>query len=158
MSELIVALEKTDGEHRQALDWFLRNTGRAIPWVRIEAQGAIGFRLATRVKGIYKPHYTQYALSVRQTLDGPYADKRVGRRRDGSWVYPYFQENSDPAQRDKAATNRGLLRCRADGVPVGVLLQIKLKPRSEYIVLGLALVREWNAGYFILEGYGDNPG
>jgi len=40
-------------------------------------------------------------------------------RPDGSWVYPYFQENRDPAQRDKEATNRGLVKCMSDGVPVG---------------------------------------
>ena len=48
-------------------------------------------------KGIYKPHYMEYALSVRQTLKSHYADKAVQRRPDSSWVYPYFQEN--PAQR-----------------------------------------------------------
>jgi len=86
-------------------------------------------------------------------LDERYADKEVERRPDGSWVYPYFQESFDPAQRDVNDTNRGLLRCMKDGVPVGVLVQTKSKPRSEYLVLGLALVREWQAGYFILEGY-----
>jgi len=95
----------------------------------------------------------EYALSVRQTLDSPYADKEVQRRPDGSWVYPYFQENQDPKQRDKEATNRGLIRCMNDGVPVGVLLQTKPKPGVEYQVIGLATVSEWRNGYFILEGF-----
>jgi putative restriction endonuclease len=104
-------------------------------------------------QGIYKPQYMEYALSVRQTLHSPYADKEVQRRPDGSWVYPYFQENQDPKQRDKEATNRGLMKCMNDGVPVGVLLQTKPKPGVEYQVIGLATVSEWRNGYFILEGF-----
>ena len=60
------------------------------------------------------------------------------RRDDGSWVYPYFQENADPSQRDREATNRGLMKCMEEGIPVGVLMQAKPKPGVEYDVLGLA--------------------
>ena len=155
MSDLSDALDKIHGEHRQALDWFVSNTGKVISWSAIKAQTDNGFRLVNQAKGIYKPHYTDYALSVRQTLDGPYADKEVERRPDGSWVYPYFQENPDPSQRDREATNRGLMRCMGAGVPVGVLIQFKPSPGVEYLVLGLASVSEWQDGYFILEGYSD---
>jgi hypothetical protein len=153
MSALVEALAKTEGEHRQALDWFATNTGKVISWSTIKAQVDNGFRLVNQAKGIYKPHYTDYALSVRQTLDGPYADKDVERRADGSWAYAYFQENADVSQRDREATNRGLMKCMSDGVPVGVLLQNKPKPGVEYDVLGLAAVTEWKSGYFILEGF-----
>ena len=68
------------------------------------------------------------------------------------WVYPYFQENADPSQRDKEATNRGLIKCMEEGIPVGVLMQAKPKPGVEYNVLGLATVAEWRDGYLILEG------
>jgi putative restriction endonuclease len=112
-----------------------------------------GVRLAARAKGIYKPRYTDYALSVRQTLDSPYADKEVIRRSDGSWVYSYYQENPNPAERDREATNRGLVKCMNDGVPIGVLRQVKPRPGVEYEVLGLAAVREWTNGYFILQGF-----
>ena len=95
----------------------------------------------------------EYALSVRQTLDSPYADKEVQRRPDGSWVYPYFQENRDPLQRDREATNRGLVKCMNDGIPIGVLIQTRPKPGVEYEVLGLGKVLEWKDGYFILEGF-----
>jgi hypothetical protein len=155
MSALTEALAKTRGEHRQALDWLAANTGKVISWSAIKALVDNGFRLVNQAKGIYKPHYTEYALTVRQTLDGPYADKDVERRPDGSWVYPYFQENPDPSQRDSEATNRGLMKCMSDGVPVGVLMQTKPKPGVEYLVLGLASVTEWQAGYFILEGFSD---
>jgi hypothetical protein len=153
MSALTEAWAKTQGEHRQALDWFVKNTGKVITWSTIKAQVDNGFRLVNQAKGIYKPHYTDYALSIRQTLDAPYEDKDIIRRPDGSWVYPYFQENTDPSQRDKEATNRGLMKCKEDGVPVGVLKKTKPKPGVEYEIPGLALVTEWKDGYFILEGF-----
>ena len=112
-----------------------------------------GARLVNQAKGIYKPHYTDYTLSVRQTLTSPYADKELVRRTDGSWIYPYYQEAQDPLERDRHATNRGLMKCMEDGVPIGALMQSKPAPGVEYEVLGLALVTDWSDGYFILEGF-----
>jgi hypothetical protein len=43
-----------------------------------------------------------------------------------------------------------------DSVPIGVLLQTKPKPGVQYRVLGLALVTDWQDGYFILEGFSDS--
>ncbi|MGO7917520.1 hypothetical protein ACC702_40065, partial [Rhizobium ruizarguesonis] len=76
-----------------------------------QAQAALRTRLVTQAKGISKPPYMEYALSVRHTLDSPYADTEIQRRPDGSWAYPSFQENLDPLQRDREATNRGLVKC-----------------------------------------------
>lgn len=140
-------------EHRTALDWFLNNAGQVKAWRDIEAYADAGPRLATLAKGIYKPAYTDYALSVRQTLNSPYADKELIYRPDGSWVYPYFQENADPAARDNEATNRGLMKCAQDGVPIGVMIQTKPKPGVEYLIVGLGRVLEWSAGYFIIEKF-----
>ncbi|MGV7215027.1 HNH endonuclease [Bradyrhizobium sp. UFLA05-112] len=153
MSDLNNAVAKASGEHGVALRWFRDHTGQTVTWSDIQAHADQGARLVNQAKGIYKPHYTEYTLSVRQTLESPYADKEVQRRPDGSWVYPYFQENRDPAQRDREATNRGLVKCMNDGVPIGVLLQTKPKPGVEYEVLGLARVSGWRDGYFILEGF-----
>jgi hypothetical protein len=153
MSDLNDAVAKAMGEHAVAFRWFRDHTGQTVSWSEIQNHTDRGARLVTQAKGIYKPRYMEYALSVRQTLESPYADKEVQRRPDGSWVYPYFQENRDPAQRDREATNRGLVKCMNDGVPIGVLLQTKPKPGVEYEVLGLAKVSEWKEGYFILEGF-----
>ena len=109
-------------------------------------------RVVNQAKGIYKPAYTDYALSVRQTLDSPYADRPVVQTADGGWIYPYYQELKAPAERDKAATNRGLMRCMEDQIPVGVLVQRKPKPGVTYDVLGLAAVTNWQDGYFLLRG------
>ncbi len=55
-----------------ALQWFIDHTGIEVPWPQPLADGTF---LATRAKGIYKPSWTQYALSIRQTLGGPYPDR-----------------------------------------------------------------------------------
>ncbi len=140
-------------DHIQALEWFDRHQGRTLAWADIQGHADDGARLVNQAKGIYKPAYTDYTLSVRQTLNSPYADKEVINRSDGSWVYPYFQENKDPTQRDREATNRGLMNCMEDGIPVGVLIQTKPKPGVEYQILGLARVIDWQDGYFFLEGF-----
>lgn len=154
------AVPDLDADHLEALTWFEERAGQTVSWTELKAHADDGARLVNQAKGIYKPAYTEYALSVRQTLNSPYADKEVVHRADGSWLYPYFQENSDPAQRDKEATNRGLVKCMEDGVPIAVLIQTKPKPGVEYEVLGLARVRNWSNGYFYLEGskaVGDLP-
>jgi len=153
MSVLNEVLSDVAGEHGVALRWFRDHANQIVTWAEMQAHADRGARLVNQAKGIYKPHYMPYALSVRQTLESPYADKEVQRRADGSWVYPYYQENQNPALRDTEATNRGLVKCMKDGVPIGVLLQTKPKPGVEYQVLGLAKVSEWQDGYFILEGY-----
>jgi len=155
MADIDDALAKTAGDHRAALEWFRQHAGSEETWSTIKAAGETGPLLVTQAKGIYKPRGSDYALSVRQTLDSEYADKDVLQRPDGSWVYPYLQENPDPSQRDRMFTNRGLVRCMEDGVPVGVLVQTKPKPGVKYEVLGLAIVRDWKDGYFILEGFSD---
>jgi putative restriction endonuclease len=153
MAQLVEAMATVSGLQRDALEWFAAHTGQTVAWATLQEHANHGARLVNQAKGIYKPRYTDYALSVRQTLGGTYADKEVIRRPDGTWVYSYFQENADPSQRDREATNRGLMLCMRDGVPVAVLLQTKLKPGAEYLVLGLATVTEWKDGYFILEGF-----
>jgi putative restriction endonuclease len=154
MSALTTALSKVEGRHAAALNWFREHAGLTVPWSTMDDEAEKGVRLAARAKGIYKPSYTHYALSVRQTIDSSYINKDVIRRSDWSWVFPHHQENPSPAERDHEATNRGLMKCLNDGVPIGVLLQVKSKSGVEYEVLGLATVSEWtNNGYFILEGF-----
>ncbi|MBW8639170.1 HNH endonuclease [Hoeflea sp. WL0058] len=149
------ALGRVTGDQRTALQWYRDHTGHEVLWADMQDFSREHVRIVNQAKGIYKPAYTDYALSVRQTLEGPYADRPVDRRADGSWQYLYYQENQNPADRDKAATNRGLMNCMEDGVPVGVLLQRTPKPGVTYDVLGLALVTDWKDGYFVLEGFGE---
>lgn len=135
-------------QHYEALTWFATHAGKVVTWpTPIGGQ----IRLVTQAKGIYKPNWTQYALSVRQTLSSVYADREPEVRGDGSWTYEYFQEGA-PAERDRYFTNRALLLCVADRIPVGVMRQISDRSPVKYQVLGLAVPTEWNGGYFRFEG------
>ena len=136
--------------HKNALTWFIEHRGQEVGW---PAPLSDGTYLVNRPKGIHKPRGWKYALSVRQMREGPYADAEPALQSDGSWHYQYFQEGTDPAQRDHDYTNVALMACIEDGVPIGVLRQTSKKPDVRYKVMGLAWVRQWrNDGYFILDG------
>ena len=145
--ELERVLQGLPARHRMALDWFRERAGTEQPW---PAPLPNGTRLATQAKGIYKPEWTDYALSVKQTLGSPYPDREPVWRDDGTWGYDYFREGEDLG----SYTNRGLFGCLRDRVPVGVMRQTKPKPSPRYRVLGLALVAGYQDGYFHLEGFG----
>lgn len=121
-----------------------------MPWKSTLQDGAF---LASKAKGIYKPEWTEYALSVRQTLNGPYSDQEPVFEADGSWSYLYAQEADSEGSQGKY-TNRALLACMKDQVPVGVMRQVSGKPNVWYRVLGLALVTGYDGGYFFLQGFG----
>jgi len=146
-------LARLPPRHRNALEWFRRSAGTEQPWPNgIEALEGTTL-LATRAKGIYKPVWSEYALSARQVLKSRYPEKGPRFREDGTWHYGYFQENDDPAARDSEATNRGLMLCLRDSVPIGVMRQTRPKPNVRYQILGLALVVGWDGGYFFFEGF-----
>lgn len=153
MSQLRTLLGKLEERHRRALLWFAEHAGTVQPWPQplliLEGETL----LATRAKGIYKPAWSQYALSVRQVLDSPYADKEPVYREDGTWQYQYFQENKNALALEEEFTNLGLLACWRDSVPVGVMRQVSGKPSVRYKVLGLARVANWDGGYFFFEGF-----
>lgn len=153
MTSLQEILERTSGPHREALDWFLDHKGQIVPWAEIQSFSEEKSRLVNQAKGIYKPAYGDYALSIRTIQDGPYPDKDVEYRSDGSWVLQYFQENPDPSKRDREATNRGLMKCMQENVPIGALIKRKPKPGVAYEVLGLGLVTDWKNGFFTIEGF-----
>ena len=93
------------------------------------------------------------ALTVRQTLNSPYADRRVVYRSDGTWVYGYHQEGRDAEARHDY-TNIALLANIDIGAPLAALIQTQTRPKVMYRVLGLALVTRWSDGFFYLEGIG----
>jgi putative restriction endonuclease len=153
VTSLVDSLRPLSDRHRQALRWFVERTGTDVSWPQPLELPEGATLLAAKAKGIYKPEWTKYALSVRQSLGGPYPDRDPVVRPDGSWLYSYFQENADPSARDTEYTNRALIACMEDEVPVAVIRQIRGKPNSTYHVLGLALVTGWDAGYFFFEGF-----
>ena len=73
--------------HRTAPPWFAERIGAEHPWPQpMETDGEYT-PLASKAKGIYKPRWSEYALSVRQTLGGPYPDRGPLTREDGTWSY-----------------------------------------------------------------------
>ena len=143
-------LSKVSDRHKLALLWFVAHRDEERSWPKSLPDGTL---LASKAKGIYKPSWTKYALSVRESLGGPYTDRSRELRPDGTWSYDYFQENTDPSLRNSEYTNRGLVECMNDVVPVGVFRQVARKPFARYRILGLALIVGWDAGYFHLEGF-----
>jgi hypothetical protein len=146
-------LNRFDERHQQALRWFHDRAGTIQPWPSPLPNETY---LVTKAKGIHKPRWTEYALSVRQVMSSLYNDGSIQRYADGSWTYMYHQEESPDGLSDSLFTNAALLCCLQDGVPVGVLIQVEEKPRVKYEVLGLAFVRGWEGGYFFLESISSN--
>lgn len=137
-------------QHRRHLLWFAENEGRILGWQSIVSSD---LRVANIPKGIYKPSWTKYALSVKQTLNSPYAD-RDPIHQDSVWSYLYYQEEQEGKNPESLPSNRAMSECIADGIPIGVLRQKTRKPDVTYLVLGLAYVIGKAAGYYLLEGNG----
>jgi hypothetical protein len=152
------ALSLLEATHTERLRWFHDRAGQVVGWPERLTNGLY---LVTRPKGIFKPSDLSYAVSVRILLESPYADGEIHQRpEDGTWHFAYHQENPDPARRDSEYTNKALMRCLRDQVPVGVLRQRETRPVKpvRYDVMGLAVPVHWEDGYFYFEGYGpDGP-
>ena len=138
---------KLPSRHQKALDWFAESAGTIQKWPEPLPDGTL---LASRAKGIYKPEWSKYALSICQALKSPYADYDYEPvyDADGSWTYLYFQDNEDLAMRDKEYTNVAVMECIRDQVPIGMMRQVQGKPNVRYNVLGLAYVTGWENGFF----------
>jgi hypothetical protein len=128
--------------HRAAIEWFARHSGQEVTW----PEPLNGMFLMTRAKGIHKPEGLRYALSVRQSLNGPYKDS-VQRLPGNSWRLQYAQEGSNPTY----FTNEALHACMRDRIPVGVILQVSAAPTPRYLILGLGLVVRWERGVFEIQ-------
>lgn len=136
-------------QHATALDWFVQRSSQTIGW----PAPLDGLFLANKAKGIHKPAGWEHALSIRLTLDGPYVDDYQASD-DGGWELDYNQEGADPSY----FTNRALLACMRDAVPVAVLKQTRSIPTSEYLVLGLGVVVGFANGKFTIRSHiSDSP-
>lgn len=152
MSDLSEAIGQLRQQHQEALKWFADRKGQLVSW-----PGQVdGLFLVNKAKGIHKPAGWDYALSVRQSRNSPYADQPPQGSPEAGWTYHYFQEGLDPNDRDEYATNRGIMACLKSNVPLAVIIQEKPKPNPQYRVWGLAKVDSWDNGYFKLIGYDAN--
>ncbi|MGB3306371.1 MAG: HNH endonuclease [Thermomicrobiales bacterium] len=130
-------------QHKDALEWFAQHQGEIIPFGDLQALG-----LTTKAKGIYKPSWMDYVLSVRHVPESAYGNS-IHDDAD-SWSLQYHEER--PRGRDPrgASTNIGLLRCLEDRIPIGVLERHNPKPDARYLVRGLADVAHYSDGVFLL--------
>ena len=145
-SELVARISP---DHWRRLAWFEEHQGE----VSASPDPLVGsLLLVSKPKGIYKPADLPYALSIKINLDSQYEDGVPEPTPGGGWLLKYHQEKPDPAARDTMFTNRGLMRCIADRVPVGVLRErAPAGRRSQYDVLGLAMPVRWSDGVFYFE-------
>ncbi len=146
-NEIIIELPEI---HRTALTWFFKNSGTEQTWPKPLSDGTL---LVSKAQGIYKPKWTKYCLSIRQSLRSRYADKELQMHSDGTWSLVYAQEASAPKSRDADYANRSLIACIEDRVPIGVMKQVSDTPVSRYQVLGVAMVLRHYEGYFLIEGF-----
>src|SRR2546428_10355324 len=103
---------------------------RQLVWLRAYYGTTVGSdRLGKLIKGfrsqkgIYKPSGSRHALWVRQTLRGVYPDEEPLFHSDGSWTYRYAPEGRAGVADMDLDTNRAVLRCVEDRVPIGVMRQ-----------------------------------
>lgn len=137
--------DQLSARHRSALEWFASRAGEEIAW----PDPFNGMFLMQRAKGIHKPNELRHALSVRQSMGGPYDDS-LKWPSEGVWALSYAQEGNDPDY----FTNRALRDCLADGVPVGVVVQAVKAPLARYKVLGLGAVVGYEGGVFAIRPHG----
>jgi hypothetical protein len=132
-------------------------TGKRVPWQFIkQTPKHISHidRFHNLITGIYKPAWSDYALSIILRTTSPYEDKdEVIFLDDGRWLMTY----SPRVGGLQIADNRALVKCMDDRVPLGVFRQLTdqtdRKYGSTYLVLGLGLVTGFdaNADVFIVE-------
>ncbi len=108
MISIEAALQAAPLDLRVALRWFHDRRGTEIGWPSPSPVPEMD-HVVTSAKGIYKPAAHSVALTVRQTLNSPYADQPPVGAGAGRWVYAYHQEGADPAARDADFTNRALM-------------------------------------------------
>lgn len=102
--------------------------------------------------GIHKPTGSKYALWVRQTLRRKYPDKEPQFAPDGSWTYDYAPETRRGVPTEEIHSNKGLIACMNDRVPVCVVRQVPGAKKSTYKLLGLAFVESFDGSHFRLRG------
>jgi putative restriction endonuclease len=134
-SAILIELAKHTGKR---VNWrFIKKTSQVIPQID---------RFHNLITGIYKPAWSEYALSIVIRIESPYDHKdEVLFLEDGRWLMTY----SPRAGGLHIADNRALVKCMDERIPLAVFRQLTdktdRKRGSTYRVLGLGLVTGYNA-------------
>jgi hypothetical protein len=141
--ETLVEIAKHTG--RQVPAAFLKRTANFIPGIE---------RLHNLITGIFKPAWSDYALSIVIKIDSPYDHKdEVIFLEDGRWLMTY----SPRAGGLNIPDNRALVKCMDERIPLAVFKQMTEKRNrqygSTYLVLGLGVITSYDssADVFIVE-------
>lgn len=98
-------------------------------------------------RGICKYANSHCALSIRQTFDGNYPDKKFVSLPNGGFLYAYHQEGDGTEDSlKKSAYNQALYKNVEDQIPIGIWYQIQSKKYLIYTGLPIA----WVDGFFII--------
>jgi putative restriction endonuclease len=136
--------------HLRSLEWFRDNTGVVEGWPTPFADE--NQFVVNKAKGIHKPAGSDHALSVRISADN-YSNTGPDIYADDTWKLIYHEERRTNATDPGGfATNRGLLKCLEDKIPIGVMKQISGKPETKYRIFGLGFVTDYSDGFFVIEG------
>lgn len=129
----------------QVVSWrFLSQTKDFIPEIE---------RFHHLISGIYKPAWSEFALSIVMKPGSPYEQKDdVVFLEDGRWLMTYSPRSGGLGISD----NRALVKCMDTKIPLAVFKQVSGKASSQgskYLVLGLGLITNFdaNSGVFIIE-------
>ena len=134
--------------HTRCLQWFEDHVGEEVRFGQLETGG---IKLVTQFKGIFKPQWMPYVLSIRTTEQHRYADGMIIRQEDGSWRMSYAQEEDGRYDPRKLFTNQAVAACMNDRIPIGILR--KEHREDPYEVVGLGLPVEWQDGFFTFASY-----
>ncbi len=134
-----------------------KHTGKRVPWQFIKQTSQYLphiDRFHNLITGIFKPAWSEYALSIVVRTSSPYEDKdEVIFLEDGRWLMTYSPRTGGM----QIADNRALVKCMDDRVPIGVFRQITdktdRKRGSTYRVLGLGIITGYDANQdvFVIE-------
>lgn len=134
-----------------------KHTGKRVPWQFIKQTSSYiphVTRFHNLITGIFKPAWSDYALSIVVQTTSPYEDKdEVIFVEDGRWLMTYSPRSGGL----QIADNRSLVKCMDERVPIGVFRQLTDKTDrkygSTYRVLGLGLITGYDANQdvFIIE-------
>jgi hypothetical protein len=147
----------TDELRSTILSTLARFTGKAVSWRFVKQTS--GFiptieRFHNLITGIYKPAWSEYALSIVVRPGSPYDHKdEIVFLEDGRWLMTYSPRSGGLDISD----NKALMRCKDQRIPLGVFKQVTQERHHEqgstYLVLGLGVITDYDArsDVFIVE-------
>lgn len=117
--------------------------GRILPAIFIRDPQLPGVdRIHPLIEGIYKPAWSNYALTIASMLKSPYSDQ-THFHADGTWWMHYSPKSGGM----DLAANASIIRCMTDAEPLLVLKQISAKDfrsGAQHRLLGLGLVESFD--------------